>query len=54
VLPLSAADGGTGGIQGAWHGRTQGLGGGGCDGISSVQPLLPALSMGYVASGIDP
>src|SRR5215471_9327560 len=33
-LPLSAADNGTGGIPGAgaWNGRTQGLGGGGCAG----------------------
>src|SRR5262245_4774895 len=31
-LPLNAADGGTGGIQGAWNGRTEGLGGGGCSG----------------------
>ena len=27
-LPLSAADGGSGRVQGAWNGRTQGLGGG--------------------------
>jgi hypothetical protein len=27
-LPLSAADGGSGGVQGAWNGRTEGLGGG--------------------------
>jgi hypothetical protein len=26
-LPLSLADGGSGGLQGAWNGRTQGLGG---------------------------
>src|SRR5262249_46299775 len=31
-LPLSSLDGGTGGIQGAWNGRTQGVGGGGCAG----------------------
>src|SRR5215831_17576761 len=29
-LPLNARDGGTGGVQGAWNGRTQGIGGGGC------------------------
>jgi hypothetical protein len=27
-LPLSRVDGGSGGVQGAWNGRTQGLGGG--------------------------
>ncbi|MGB6417548.1 MAG: hypothetical protein WBF50_13250, partial [Pseudolabrys sp.] len=31
-LPLNTTDGGTGGVQGAWNGRTQGLGGGGCSG----------------------
>src|SRR5262245_32521494 len=29
-LPLNSLDGGTGGVQGAWNGRTQGIGGGGC------------------------
>ena len=28
-LPLNSVDGGTGGVQGAWNGRTQGIGGGG-------------------------
>src|SRR5436190_23934566 len=31
-LPLNSVDGGTGGLQGAWNGRTQGIGGGGCSG----------------------
>ncbi|HEX3766000.1 MAG TPA: tannase/feruloyl esterase family alpha/beta hydrolase [Kofleriaceae bacterium] len=49
-LPLSAADGGTGGVQGAWNGRTQGLGGGGCAGTLNV---APAVNTGYVGSGTD-
>lgn len=49
-MPLSAADGGSGGIQGAWNGRTQGLGGGGCSGTLSV---TPATNAGYVGSGTD-
>jgi len=54
ALPLSAADGGSGGLQGAWNGRTQGLGGGGCSGISAVNAaMLGALNTGYVASGTD-
>jgi hypothetical protein len=54
ALPLSVSDGGTGGVQGAWNGRTQGLGGGGCAGISSVNTqMLSAISAGYVASGTD-
>src|ERR1044071_2690650 len=49
-LPLDAADGGTGGVQGAWNGRTQGLGGGGCAGNLNV---TPAVNTGYVGSGTD-
>src|SRR5262245_17911115 len=49
-LPLSAADGGSGGAQGAWNGRTQGLGGGGCAGNLNVNP---AVNAGYVGSGTD-
>ena len=49
-LPLSAADGGNGGVQGAWNGRTQGLGGGGCAG--NLDPT-PAVAGGYVGSGTD-
>jgi hypothetical protein len=49
-LPLSAADGGTGGIQGAWNGRTEGLGGGGCSGNLNVNA---AVNAGYVGSGTD-
>jgi hypothetical protein len=49
-LPLSAADGGTGGIQGAWNGRTEGLGGGGCAGNTNVDA---AVNAGYVGSGTN-
>lgn len=49
-LPLSAADGGSGGVQGAWNGRTQGLGGGGCSGTLNVNS---AVNTGYVGSGTD-
>jgi hypothetical protein len=49
-LPLSAADGGTGGMQGAWNGRTEGVGGGGCAGGMNVAGPVNA---GYVGSGTD-
>jgi hypothetical protein len=49
-LPLNNADGGAGGVQGAWNGRTQGLGGGGCAGNLIV---TPAVNAGYVGSGTD-
>jgi hypothetical protein len=49
-LPLNARDGGTGGVQGAWNGRTQGLGGGGCLGNLAVNS---AVNTGYVGSGTD-
>lgn len=49
-LPLSAADGGSGGVQGAWNGRTQGVGGGGCAGTVTVNAPVNA---GYVGSGTD-
>jgi len=49
-LPLSAADGGSGGVQGAWNGRTQGIGGGGCAGNLTVTAPVNA---GYVGSGTD-
>src|ERR1051325_1974705 len=54
ALPLNAADGGSGGLTGAWNGRTQGLGGGGCAGISAVNgAMLTAMNGGYAASGTD-
>lgn len=49
-LPLNAADGGTGGIQGAWNGRTEGLGDSACSGNLDV---TPAVNAGYVGSGTD-
>jgi hypothetical protein len=49
-LPLNAVDGGSGGAQGAWNGRTQGIGGGGCSGSLTVTGPVNA---GYVGSGND-
>lgn len=49
-LPLSALDGGKGGVEGAWNGRTQGLGGSGCSGNLVVNS---AVNTGYVGSGTD-
>jgi hypothetical protein len=49
-LPLSSLDGGTGGVEGAWNGRTQGVGGGGCAGTLNVAAPVNA---GYVGSGTD-
>ncbi|HTQ73746.1 MAG TPA: tannase/feruloyl esterase family alpha/beta hydrolase [Burkholderiales bacterium] len=55
-LPLNARDGGTGGVQGAWNGRTQGIGGGGCAGVTLTptnNPLAAQVNAGYVGSGTD-
>jgi pimeloyl-ACP methyl ester carboxylesterase len=51
-LPLNAVDGGTGGVQGAgaWNGRTQGIGGGGCSGSLAVNGPV---NTRYVGSGSD-
>jgi hypothetical protein len=49
-LPLNSLDGGTGGVQGSWNGRTQGIGGGGCSGSLTVTGPVNA---GYVGSGND-
>jgi Tannase and feruloyl esterase len=49
-LPLNSRDGGTGGVQGAWNGRTQGIGGGGCSGSLAVNGPV---NTGYVGSGSD-
>ena len=49
-LPLNSVDGGTGGVEGAWNGRTQGIGGGGCAGSLNVGGPVAA---GYVGSGND-
>jgi hypothetical protein len=49
-LPLNSLDGGSGGVQGAWNGRTQGIGGGGCSGSLNVGGPV---NTGYVGSGND-
>ncbi len=49
-LPLNQTDGGSGGVQGAWNGRTEGLGGGGCAGSLDVKQAIRA---GYVGSRTD-
>jgi hypothetical protein len=49
-LPLGPLDGGTGGVVGAWNGRTQGIGGGGCAGSLAINAPVNA---GYVGSGTD-
>ena len=49
-LPLNETDGGSGGVVGAWNGRTQGIGGGGCSGSLTVNAPVNA---GYVGSGND-
>jgi hypothetical protein len=54
ALPLSEVDGGHGSLRGAWNGRTQGLGGGSCAGIATVNRFVSrAVNDGYVASGTD-
>jgi hypothetical protein len=60
-LPLNSSDGGSTGskvdppfnfatVQGNWNGRTEGLGGGGCAGNTSV---TAAVNNGFVGSGTD-
>ena len=49
-LPLSPVDGGSGGVVGAWNGRTEGLGGGVCTGTLNVDAAVDA---GYASSGTD-
>jgi hypothetical protein len=49
-LPLNSRDGGTGGVEGAWNGRTQATGGGGCSGNVNV---VGTVNTGYVGSGSD-
>ena len=50
-LPLSTADGGSGGVQGAWNGRIENLGGGGYQGL--ISPVTPATNAGYAGSNTD-
>ncbi|MEJ2246861.1 MAG: hypothetical protein P8Y80_12405 [Acidobacteriota bacterium] len=49
-LPLNSSDGGSGGVEGAWNGRTEGTGGGGCSGSLNI---TGAVNAGYVGSGSD-
>ena len=50
-LPLNAADFGSGGVQGAWNGKLQNLGGGGL--IGNVGSTTSATDAGYVGSSTD-
>jgi hypothetical protein len=49
-LPLNSVNRGSGGVEGAWNGRTQGVGGGGCSGSLNV---VGPVNAGYVGSGTD-
>jgi feruloyl esterase len=50
-LPPSAADGGSGGVQGAWNGKVLSLGNGGFAG--SVTQTTTATNRGYAGTGSD-
>jgi hypothetical protein len=50
-LPLSVADGGVGGLQGAWIGKQRDLGGGGYAGV--VGGVMAATNGGYVGTSTD-
>jgi feruloyl esterase len=50
-LPLSTEDGGSGGVQGAWNGRIEDLGGGGYAG--TVGSVTGATDLGYASSSTD-
>lgn len=50
-LPLSAADGGTGGLYGAWNGKNRDLGGGGYAG--GVGGVTSSTNLGYVGTSTD-
>ncbi len=50
-LPLNSADGGAGGVNGAWIGKLQNLGGGGL--VGSVGATTAATNDGYVGSSTD-
>src|SRR5215831_20666071 len=50
-LPLNGADGGTGGVQGAWNGKTRNIGGGGC--VGTVGSVTTATNTRYVGSSTD-
>jgi hypothetical protein len=50
-LPLSPADGGTGGTFGAWNERIEDIGGGGYSGL--ILPVTQATNAGFAGSGTD-
>jgi Tannase and feruloyl esterase len=50
-LPLSAADGGAGRVQGAWNGKNRDLGGGGYAG--AVGGVTSSTNLGYVGTSTD-
>src|SRR6266581_3014520 len=50
-LPLSAADAGAGGVQGAWNGKNRDLGGGGYAG--QVGGVTSSTNLGYVGTSTD-
>jgi hypothetical protein len=50
-LPVNSSDGGAGGVQGAWNGKQQDLGGGGYAG--GVGGVTGATNAGYVGSSTD-
>ena len=54
ALPLSGMDGGTGGVQGAWNGKVQNLGGGGLVGnVGNANAMAGASNNSYVGSSTD-
>jgi hypothetical protein len=50
-LPLNSVDGGTGGVKGAWNGKLENLGGGGC--VGTVGATTSATDAGYVGTSTD-
>lgn len=50
-LPLSASDGGTGGVVGAWNGKVENLGGGGL--VGELTDVSNVTKSGYVGSTTD-
>jgi feruloyl esterase len=50
-LPLSVADGGSGGVRGAWNGKVQNLGGGGF--VGAVGSVAGPVTSGFVGSSTD-
>ena len=50
-FPLNNADGGTGGVQGAWNGKVRNIGGGGLQG--NLSSITAATNTGYVGSNTD-